>query len=76
MRKEITNPVGKWWVVANRCGDLHVTDGDMPERAGSGWQGMNNDYEWTSATDDVFKTVLFQLLRLIKAHYNLRLMNS
>lgn len=23
--------------------------------AGSGWQGMNNDYEWTSATDDVFK---------------------
>lgn len=55
MRKEITNPVGKWWVVANRCGDLHVTDGDMPEKAGSGWQGMNNDYEWTSATDDVFK---------------------
>lgn len=48
MRKEITNPVGKWWVVANRCGDLHVTDGDMPEKAGSGWQGMNNDYEWTS----------------------------
>lgn len=74
MRKEITNPVGKWWVVSNRCGDLHVTDGDMPERAGSGWQGMNNDYEWTSATD--LKTVLFQLLRLIKAHYNLRLMNS
>ena len=35
MRKEITNPVGKWWVVANRSGDLHVTDGDMPERAGS-----------------------------------------
>ena len=55
MRKEITNPVGKWWVVANRSGDLHVTDGDMPERAGSGWQGMNNDYLWTSATDDVFK---------------------
>lgn len=55
MRKEITNPVGKWWVVANRCGDLHVTDGDMLERAGSGWKGMNNDYEWTSATDDVFK---------------------
>lgn len=54
MRKEITNPVGKWWVVANRCGDLHVTDGDMPEKAGSGWQGMNNDYEWTSdeETDD------------------------
>lgn len=52
MRKEITNPVGKWWV---RSGDLHVTDGDMPERAGSGWQGMNNDYQWTSATDDVFK---------------------
>lgn len=24
-------------------------------KAGSGWQGMNNDYEWTSATDDVFK---------------------
>lgn len=37
MRKEITNPVGKWWVVANRSGDLHVTDGDMPERVGSGW---------------------------------------
>ena len=43
------NPVGKWWVVANRSGDLHATDGD------SGWQGMNNDYQWTSATDDVFK---------------------
>ena len=44
MRKEITNPVGKWWVVANRSGrPFHVTDGDMPERAGSGWQGMNND---------------------------------
>lgn len=42
MRKEITNPVGKWWVVANRSGDLHVTDGDMPERAGSGWYGVNN----------------------------------
>ena len=55
MRKEITNPVGKWWVVANRSGNLHVTDGDMPERAGSGWQGMNNDYQWTSATNDVFK---------------------
>ena len=40
MRKEITNPVGKWWVVANRSRDLHVTDGDMPERAGSGWQRM------------------------------------
>lgn len=66
--------VGKWWVVANRSGDLHVTDGDMPERAGSGWHGVNNDYLWTSATDDVFKD--FQLLRLIKAHYNLRLMNS
>lgn len=54
MRKEITNPVGKWWVVANRSGDLHVTDGDMPERAGSGWQGMNNYYLWTSdeETDD------------------------
>lgn len=47
MRKEITNPVGKWWVVANRSGDLHVT--------GSGWHGVNNDYLWTSATDDVFK---------------------
>jgi hypothetical protein len=70
MRKEITNPVGKRWVVANRSGDLHVTDGDMPERAGSGWQGMNNDYQM------YLKTVLFQLLRLIKAHYNLRLMNS
>lgn len=32
-----------------------IPDGDMPEKAGSGWQGMNNDYEWTSATDDVFK---------------------
>lgn len=31
MRKEITNPVGKWWVVSNRCGDLHVTDGEMTE---------------------------------------------
>lgn len=73
MRKEITNPVGKWWVVANRSGDLHVTDGDMPERAGSGWQGMNNDYLPQMM---YLKTVLFQLLRLIKAHYNLRLMNS
>mgnify|MGYP000006709725 FL=1 len=27
----------------------------MPERAGSGWHGVNNDYLWTSATDDVFK---------------------
>ena len=27
----------------------------LTEKAGSGWQGMNNDYEWTSATDDVFK---------------------
>lgn len=27
----------------------------MPEKAGSSWQGMNNDYLWTSATDDVFK---------------------
>lgn len=34
---------------------VSYTDGDMPERVGSGWQGMNNDYEWTSATDDVFK---------------------
>ena len=76
MRKEITNPVGKWWVVANRSGDLHVTDGDMPERAGSGWQGMNNDYQWTLPQMMYLKTVLFQLLRLIKAHYNLRLMNS
>lgn len=76
MRKEITNPVGKWWVVANRSGDLHVTDGDMPERAGSGWQGMNNDYQWILPQMMYLKTVLFQLLRLIKAHYNLRLMNS
>lgn len=37
MRKEITNPVGKWWVVANRSGDLHVTDGDMP---GESWQRL------------------------------------
>lgn len=42
-------------LMANRSGDLHVTDGDMPERAGSGWHGVNNDYLWTSATDDVFK---------------------
>lgn len=76
MRKEITNPVGKWWVVANRSGDLHVTDGDMPERAGSGWHGVNNDYLWTLPQMMYLKTVLFQLLRLIKAHYNLRLMNS
>lgn len=29
MRKEITNPVGKWWVVANRIGefDLRATYG-------------------------------------------------
>ena len=32
-----------------------VNDGDMPERAGSGWQGVHNYYLWTSATDDVFK---------------------
>lgn len=24
-------------------------------RAWKYWQGMNNDYQWTSATDDVFK---------------------
>lgn len=24
-------------------------------KAGSGWHGVNNDYLWTSATDDVFK---------------------
>ena len=74
MRKEITNPVGKWWVVANRSGDLHVTDGDMPERAGSGWKGMNMSGLLPQMM--YLKTVLFQLLRLIKAHYNLRLMNS
>lgn len=22
----------------------------LTEKAGSGWQGMNNDYQWTSAT--------------------------
>lgn len=32
-----------------------IFDGDMPERAGGGWYGVNNDYQWTSATDDVFK---------------------
>lgn len=74
MRKEITNPVGKWWVVANRCGDLHVTDGDMPEKAGSGWQGTTMSGLLPQMM--YLKTVLFQLLRLIKAHYNLRLMNS
>lgn len=68
MRKEITNPVGKWWVVANRCGDLHVTDGD------SGWQGTTMSGLLLQMM--YLKTVLFQLLRLIKAHYNLRLMNS
>lgn len=31
----------------------HTLELDMGP--GSGWQGMNNDYEWTSATDDVFK---------------------
>lgn len=54
MRKEITNPVGEWWVVANIDGSLHVTDGDMSKKSGGGWRGNNNDYEWTSATDNVF----------------------
>lgn len=58
----------------NRSGDLHVTDGDMPERAGSGWQGMTISGLLPQMM--YLKTVLFQLLRLIKAHYNLRLMNS
>lgn len=55
MRKEITNPVGKWWVVANRSGGMHVVDGDIPKRTNSGWLGNNNTHIWTSATDDVFK---------------------
>ena len=32
-----------------------VSEFTRNEKAGSGWQGMNNDYEWTSVTDDVFK---------------------
>lgn len=56
-----------------KAGDLHVTDGDMPERAGSGWQGMNNYYLWTSATDDVFKDCVIPATTF---DYNLRLMNS
>lgn len=55
MGKKITNPVGKWWVVANRSGDLWVTDGDIPNKFGSGWKGMNNDHLWTSDKDDVFR---------------------
>lgn len=54
---------------ANRSGDLHVTC----RRAGSGWQGMNNDYQWTSATDDVFKDCVIPATTF---DYNLRLMNS
>lgn len=45
-------------------------------KAGSGWQGMNNDYEWTSATDDVFKDCVIPATTFDKGHYNLRLMNS
>lgn len=44
-------------LVIDELGNIGILmhNGDMPEKAGSGWQGMNNDYEWTSATDDVFK---------------------
>lgn len=55
MRKKITNPVGKWWVVANDDGSLHITDGGKPAACGGGWQVNDNTYIWTSATDDVFK---------------------
>ena len=56
MRLDITNPVGKWWVVANDDGSLHVTDGDKPKACcGGGWEGNGNEFEWTSATAYVFK---------------------
>lgn len=66
MRKEITNPVGTWWVVANRSGDLWVVDGDMPKKFGNGWQGMNNDHLWTSAEDDVFRDCIIPTTTLDK----------
>lgn len=55
MKLEITNPVGKWWVVANDDGSLHVVDGDKPTACGRGWRGNDNKFEWTPATDDVFE---------------------
>lgn len=55
MRLEITDPVGKWWVVANDDGSLHVTDGDKPIACGGGWEGVGNRFEWTSATANVFE---------------------
>ena len=56
MGLEITNPVGKWWVVAVSEGDLYVTDGDEPiATAGGSWRGNGNKFFWTSSTDDVFK---------------------
>ena len=43
------------------------------------WIGIDGDWYRAQCSLRVawyLKTVLFQLLRLIKAHYNLRLMNS
>lgn len=53
---------------------VEVNRNDEMPKAGSGWQGMNMSGLLPQMM--YLKTVLFQLLRLIKAHYNLRLMNS
>lgn len=57
MRKEITNPVGKWWVVANRCGDLHVTDGEWvdPRKEGLFWSEEDFNFDF----DKLLGTVKF-----------------
>lgn len=57
MRKEITNPVGKWWVVANRSGDLHVTDGEWvdPRKEGLFWSEEDFNFDF----DKLLGTVKF-----------------
>lgn len=47
MRKEITNPVGKWWVVANRCGD--------PRKEGLFWSEEDFNFDF----DKLLGTVKF-----------------
>ena len=77
MRIPITSPVGKWWVVAVPEGDLYVTDGDAPTatRVAAGVEMITNFFGPRLQTM-CLEIVLFQPLRLIRAHYNLRLTNS
>lgn len=77
MRIPITSPVGKWWVVAVSEGDLYVTDGDAPiATSGGSWRGMITNFFGPRLQTMCLEIVLFQPLRLIRAHYNLRLTNS